>query len=53
MTAPDPHDDPCAHCGARPSYEVRWTASEGEEQTVLYLCARCDEDEMHAIEGES
>jgi hypothetical protein len=41
-------NEPCAYCGARPTWPVVWT-SDGQSHTV-YLCAECDDDEARALE---
>jgi hypothetical protein len=40
-------NEPCAYCGARPTWPVVWTR-DGQKHTV-YLCAECDEEEIMAL----
>jgi len=44
--------EPCAYCGARPTWPVVWTYDDGTEYTV-YLCAQCDEEETMALDDAS
>jgi hypothetical protein len=44
--------EPCAYCGARPTWPVVWTNDDGTEYTV-FLCAECDEDEIRAFNDDS
>jgi DNA-directed RNA polymerase subunit RPC12/RpoP len=41
--------EPCAYCGARPTWPVVWTYDDGTTYTV-YLCSQCDEVETVSIE---
>jgi hypothetical protein len=43
-------NEPCAYCGARPTWPIVWTYDGGEEHTV-YLCAQCDEREIRTMES--
>jgi hypothetical protein len=43
--------EPCAYCGARPTWPVIWHYDDGEEH-VIYLCASCDDREIKALERE-
>lgn len=43
-------DIPCAYCGATPTYAVVWE-NDGERE-VVYLCARCDDEESAQLERE-
>jgi hypothetical protein len=42
-----PSQEPCAYCGARPTWPVTWTV-DGQESTV-FLCAACDEREAREL----
>jgi len=41
-----PSQEPCAYCGARPTWPVTWT---GQTSTTVFLCAACDGEETHAL----
>lgn len=43
-----PSQEPCAYCGARPTWAVEWRV-EGQISSV-WLCAACDERETAEIE---
>lgn len=38
-----PSQEPCAYCGARPTWAVVW---DGDEERAVYLCAACDREEV-------
>jgi len=40
--------EPCAYCGARPTYPVVWE-DEGH-RICVYLCRECDSREIDALE---
>jgi hypothetical protein len=42
-------NEPCAYCGARPTWPVVWTHDDGSAYTI-YLCAECDDEEIVALE---
>jgi hypothetical protein len=42
-------NEPCAYCGARPTWPVLWTYDDGMKYT-LYLCAECDDEETDSLE---
>lgn len=49
-TAQSPGNPPCAYCGDTPSFAVTMTVDgHGED---VYLCARCDDEEMAAIDSD-
>jgi len=41
--------EPCAYCGARPTYLVVWEDDQGH-RLFVYLCRECDELESNALE---
>jgi len=43
--------EPCAYCGARPTWPVVWSSEDGSSYTI-YLCAECDEAEIRAFDRE-
>jgi hypothetical protein len=42
-------NEPCAYCGARPTWPVVWKYDDDTTYTV-YLCAQCDGMEIMSIE---
>jgi len=44
-----PSQEPCAYCGARPTWKVEHRFPNGDVE-VIYLCASCDEEEIQAID---
>jgi hypothetical protein len=42
-TVVPPSQEPCAYCGARPTWAATWIM-DGQESTV-FLCAACDDAE--------
>lgn len=46
-----PSQEPCAYCGARPTWAVSW-GQDGHVRAV-WLCADCDEAEGRALEDDS
>jgi len=44
-------NEPCAYCGARPTWPVVWTHEDGSTYTI-YLCAQCDEEELLEFDRE-
>jgi len=47
----DGSNEPCAYCGARPTWPVVWSSEDGSSYTI-YLCAECDEQELGAFDRE-
>jgi hypothetical protein len=47
-TVEPPSHEPCAYCGARPTWPVTWEDDGGSYTT--YLCAECDEQEEKWLE---
>ena len=47
-TTTPPSQEPCAYCGARPTWPVTWGV--GEQATTVYLCAFCDHEEVEYLE---
>lgn len=45
-----PSNEPCAYCGARPTWPIVW--GEGSNAHTIYLCAQCDADEMSAFDND-
>lgn len=43
-----PSQEPCACCGARPTWAVVWDGGGGQEVTI-YLCASCDQAESEQL----
>ena len=41
--------EPCAYCGARPTYPVVWEDDQGH-RICVYLCRECDSREIDALE---
>ncbi|MCP9448129.1 MAG: hypothetical protein NNA22_11265 [Nitrospira sp.] len=50
VTADPPSQEPCAYCGARPTWPVVW--SHDGVTSSIYLCAECDANETDALERE-
>lgn len=48
-TESPPSHEPCAYCGARPTWPVMWSGRDIGDITI-YLCALCDEGEAHALD---
>jgi hypothetical protein len=46
-TTEPPSQEPCAYCGERPTWPVTWSG-DGQE-TTLFLCAKCDEQETDEV----
>ncbi len=46
-----PSQEPCAYCGARPTWSVEWRDSSGAIKTY-WLCAECDNKELELLEFE-
>jgi alpha-D-ribose 1-methylphosphonate 5-phosphate C-P lyase len=44
--------EPCAYCGARPTYLVVWEDDQGH-RLFAYLCEQCDDAEILALEVDS
>lgn len=51
LTDTPPSNEPCAYCGARPTWPVVWGIGT-ESPTTLYLCAACDDAERRALDGD-
>lgn len=49
-TGAPPSQEPCAYCGARPTWPVEW--DDGRGAWTVYLCAACDDAEISAMEEE-
>lgn len=47
-TTEPPSQEPCAYCGARPTWAVVWEHNEGKD--TIYLCAACDDAEAREVE---
>lgn len=48
VTETPPSQEPCAYCGARPTWPVTWEDDGGSYTT--FLCAECDEQEEKWLE---
>jgi len=43
--------EPCAYCGAVPTWPVEWVRHDGETE-VIWLCAPCDDRESVELDRE-